>query len=86
MKLSEQQKTPHASLVQIRNVIEVVTECSRKDAAEIAGNLTVDQCNRIVSADGDAAKIKEAIKPKATETKPVEEPKATETKPKSKRK
>ncbi|MEQ8636905.1 hypothetical protein [Gimesia maris] len=64
-----QEKNPHKSLVEVRNTIEVVTECTRKQAAAIANNLTHAQCDAIVKADGDKAKVEAAIKP-VVEAKP----------------
>ena len=73
-KLTEQEKNPHASLVEVRNAIEATLDGtnSRAQAAAIANELTHDQCDKIVAADGDVAKIKAAMKPaetKATEKK-----------------
>lgn len=65
-----QEKNPHKSLVEVRNSIEIVTGCIRKEAAAIANNLTHEQCDAVVKADGDEAKIKQAIQP----VKPVVEP------------
>ncbi len=72
---TEQEKKPHKSLVQVRNTIETVTKCTRKQAAEIANGLTASQCDKVVEADGDAAKVAEAIKPIP---KPKAAPKAEE--------
>lgn len=73
-KLTDQEKNPHPSLVEVRNAIEATLDGNqcRSQAAAIANELTHDQCDKIVAADGDAAKIKAAMKTaetKATEKK-----------------
>lgn len=72
---TEQEKNPHKSLVEVRNTIEITTECSRKEAAAIANNLTHAQCDAIVQADGDEAKVKAAIKPVVEKAAEPEKPK-----------
>lgn len=77
-----QEKNPHKSLVEVRNTIQVVIDCSRKEAADIANNLNHSQCDAIVKADGDKAKVEAAIKP-VVEAKPEkveDKPKATKGK------
>jgi len=74
---TEQEKNPHKSLVEVRNTIEIITECTRREAAIIANSLTHAQCDAIVKADGDEAKVKAAIKPvveKAVEPVEVKQP------------
>jgi len=77
---TEQEKNPHKSLVEVRNTIEILTECTRKQAASIANHLTHAQCEAIVEADGDEAKVKAAIRPVVEKT--AEAPKAVEQKQK----
>lgn len=64
-KLTEQEKNPHSSLVEVRNAIEATLDGNkcRSQAAAIANELTHEQCDKIVAADGDIAKIKAAMKP-----------------------
>lgn len=60
-KRTDQEKEPHASLVEVRNTIEVVTGVPRREAAAIANQLTSTQCDAVVKADGDPEKVKQAI-------------------------
>lgn len=61
-KLTQQEQQPHESLVQVRNAIQSSLECPRKEAALIANELTHDQCEKVVAADADKAKVEAAIK------------------------
>ena len=76
--LTEQEQAPHASLVEVRNSIQVATDCSRKEAAEIANNLTAKQCDAVVAADGDKAKIATATAPAKAVVKKASEDKKDE--------
>lgn len=71
-KRTEQEKAPHRSLVEVRNAIEAANENrSRKEAAKIANSLTHKQCDAVVAADGDAAKVEQAIKPVVEKPEPA---------------
>ena len=82
-KITDQEAHPHASLVQVRNTIEVITGCTRREAASTANKLTCEQCDAIVKADGDADKVKAALtqKRKATPTQTEEEKSQVKSKP-----
>lgn len=69
-KRTEQEKAPHKSLTEVRNAIEVAKDCTRAAAAKIANELTHKQCDAVVAADGDKAKVLQAIKPVAEKPAP----------------
>lgn len=62
--LTEQEKKPHPSLIEVRNSIEVALgeTGTRRKAANIANQLTHDQCDKVVEANGDTSKVMSAIK------------------------
>ena len=67
-KRTQQEKQPHASLVQVRNSIEAAKGVTRLQAAGIANNLTDEQCEAVLAAGakkGQAATkaVLEAIEP-----------------------
>lgn len=77
--LTAQEKQPHESLIEVRNSIEVALgDGTRRKAASIANNLTHDQCDKVIAANGDTGKVLAAINPvaekvQADETKQKEE-------------
>lgn len=76
---TEQELNPHKSLVEVRNSIQFATECGRKQAAEIANQLTGGQCDAVVAADGDKKKIEDAIQPAKKQAEAVKEQAAKPT-------
>lgn len=79
-KLTPQEKQPHESLVSVRNSIEAALECTRREAASIANQLTGEQCDKVIAADGDAKKIKAAIEPVDSKPQSKPEPQKTQSK------
>lgn len=60
-ELTQQQRSPHAKLVECRNAVEKVLKLTRRHAAVVCNRLSHKQVEAVLAAGDDAEKVTKAV-------------------------